>query len=121
MTTKAKDNILFTVRRPRNIRKALAEIAAAMVLGFLFFVAVIQETPYDDTDWPEVGLRSGLTLHIDYGTGCHWLRQGWSGKLVPRLNIIGKQVCLATDFRVPRLSTISPPPESSTDQPPDSA
>lgn len=105
MTTTSKGKVLFTVRRPRNIGKMLAELAAAFVLSFLLFLVVTFEHPYDGTDWPEMETRSGLTLYIDHGTGCHWLRAGFFGNLVPRLNVNQMQVCVKSDLRQPTTST----------------
>lgn len=100
MNTKSKGSVLFTVRRPKNILKAIYITVAYAMLAVLFFTIGTYERPYDDTDWPLLGKRSGLTLHIDYGTGCHWIRTGWFGSIQPRMNSLRKQVCVASDFRV---------------------
>lgn len=99
MTTKAKGKILFTVRLPVNIKKVLAEIAALAILVSILYVAVTYERPYDGTDWPDMRLRSGLTLYIDYGTGCHWVKVGVFGNLFPRLNSNKEHVCVEADYR----------------------
>ena len=48
---------------------------------------------YDATDWPTKNKRSGLTLFIDYGTGCHYIQTSPFQPLQPRLGQNGKQVC----------------------------
>ena len=102
MTTKSKGKVLFTIRRPSDILKALAYITKAMVV-ILCLVAIYSfnayERPYDATDWPELEERSGLTLYIDYGTGCHWIKGGLFGTMQPRMDSHGRHVCKLEDFR----------------------
>lgn len=46
---------------------------------------------YDDTDNHETNTRSGLALHIDYGTGCHYLSN--QNSLIPRVDDLGNHIC----------------------------
>ncbi len=67
------------------------------LLPVVFWVALIgvvfqildNFTPHDDTD-PQNG-RSGMSLFVDYGTGCEYLGLFWP--TVPRMASDGKQVC----------------------------
>jgi hypothetical protein len=47
------------------------------------------EIGWDSTDGQE---RSGMSLHVDNLTGCHYLG-GKSGGITPRLNNNGEQIC----------------------------
>lgn len=47
--------------------------------------------PRDDSDSPSK--RSGMSLYIDYGTGCQYLSTPIFGSLTPRLDADGKQIC----------------------------
>jgi hypothetical protein len=66
-------------------------LVAVKVVVLLLAHTVGARRPIDATDrsWRE---RSGLQLHIDHGTGCHWL-SGLFGPPVPRLDRNGKQIC----------------------------
>lgn len=110
MATKKEGKILFTLRRPSSETVAyhLKVVGILAVLLLIIFVfGEERERPYDGTDWPEKELRSGLTLYIDYGTGCHWIKGGWFGfgSLVPRMNNRREQVCLKEDFRPDQTET----------------
>lgn len=51
--------------------------------------------PIDDTDKSRL-YRSDMNLHIDYGTGCHYLSGGGflgKEKLIARLDKKGKHIC----------------------------
>ncbi len=50
---------------------------------------------FDSTDDHENGKRSDLKVHVDYGTGCEYLRAR-GGSLTPRLGPDGKQICRET-------------------------
>lgn len=57
----------------------------------------------DDTDGYRDGKlkdRSGLTLYIDYGTGCHYLKQGFFGGLTPRLDADGNHICESGEHKI---------------------
>lgn len=104
MTVKKKGKVLFTVRLPSSEKVAYhlkAAIMLTVVLLIIFVFGEEREREYDNTDWPELELRSGLTLYIDHGTGCHWIKGGFFGfgSVMPRLNNRKEQVCLKEDFR----------------------
>ncbi len=61
-------------------------IAAAAIYLYLF----TDRFDYDSTDM--IGKRSGMSLHVDALTGCHWLG-GKDGGLTPRMGSDGKQIC----------------------------
>lgn len=110
MVVKKKGKVLFTVRRPSSEKVAYhlkAAIMLTVVLLIIFVFGEDREREYDNTDWPELELRSGLTLYIDYGTGCHWIKGGFFsfGSLAPRMNNRGQQVCLKEDFRPDQTET----------------
>ena len=67
-------------------------LGAVLILGWMLGRAGnMLEIGLDDTDasnWH----RSGMEVHLDHRTGCHYLR-GESGGLTPRLNRDGTQVC----------------------------
>jgi len=54
---------------------------------------VIVYQPYDSTDDIVNHNRSGLTLYVDHGTGCHYIKGGLFGSIVPRLDEEGNQYC----------------------------
>ena len=56
-------------------------ITIAVLLWFFYLIM-----PYDDTDDIKMGERSGMTLLVDHGTGCQYLRAGFAGGLTPRLD-----------------------------------
>jgi hypothetical protein len=61
-----------------------------VLLVFEFFIKTT-----DDTDHSRFK-RSGMSLHVDYGTGCEYLAGGGffgKSRLIPRLNAKGKHVC----------------------------
>ena len=70
-----------------NSKSALLWIV--ILLGVSYF------SPTDATDKSRLD-RSGMSMFIDHGTGCHYLAGGgFFGKqvLIPRLDKEGKQVC----------------------------
>jgi hypothetical protein len=84
------------------------EIAFGIFLGFLLCKALSGnvsnipsgkwwKTDYDSTDNVKEGVRSGLGLYIDHGTGCHYISIPPLGTLTPRLDASGKQICEAPD------------------------
>ena len=66
------------------------------VLGFWILVSIygfIRDYPgYDVTDDAVNGVRSGMTLHIDHETGCHYLGRFFGG-VTPRLDWDGSHIC----------------------------
>lgn len=60
--------------------------ALALVVVFLVGCGV----PLDDSDSKD-GTRSGVTLRIDYGTGCHYL-EGRRGGLIQRFDADGNHM-----------------------------
>lgn len=61
--------------------------------GFLIFMLTLfigydYVMPTDSTDKDKHN-RSGLSLYIDHGTGVHYVKGGFFGTLVPRLNSDG--------------------------------
>ncbi len=101
-----KKEYTVTFRRPKltvalvkTIAKSALYLTAIVLVILLGFKIYNYDRPYDDSDWPELELRSGLTVYVDYGTGCHWLRGSIFGTLVPRLNGLGNQVCIRGDAR----------------------
>lgn len=51
--------------------------------------------PVDSTDESRWG-RSGLRLHVDALTGCHYLSTMFGGP-TPRLDSEGKQICIGVE------------------------
>lgn len=49
------------------------------------------DRPADATDDARTGARSGLTVYIDHGTGCQYLRAG--NGMFPRLGADGRPMC----------------------------
>jgi len=49
-------------------------------------------TPYDETDNKPLKIRSGLSVHTDYGTGCQYLSRGYFSGLIPRMDGAGDHV-----------------------------
>ena len=69
---------------------ALLFILVASAYGF------IRDYPnYDDTDDVNNGVRSGMTLRTDYGTGCQYLVEVrlFTSTVVPRMDSNGNHVC----------------------------
>ncbi len=52
----------------------------------------INGSPAKDSTDPENG-RSGLVLHIDNLTGCHYISKPFGGVLTPRVDSHGEHVC----------------------------
>jgi hypothetical protein len=84
-----------------DLSKAIARGISGGVMGVLFvfgiaflIIGVISSmfTSYDSTDDERNGVRSGLVLHIDHGTGCQYLSKPGAG-LTPRLDDRGEQIC----------------------------
>jgi len=68
----------------------MGKILIALAL-LLFTLHLIFFTNFDSTD---KGLRrSGLGLYIDNATGCHYVKAGLCGTLVPRLDKNGDIIC----------------------------
>lgn len=66
--------------------RAILYLLTMLVLTLWLF----DEPPYDSTDRPPV--RSGMGLHIDSLTGCHYLSR-WLGGITPRLDNEGRHIC----------------------------
>ena len=67
----------------------------SVLLWVVIMLAVSYFSPTDATDESRWN-RSGMDMHIDHGTGCHYLAGGgFFGKqvLIPRLDKDGKHVC----------------------------
>lgn len=75
------------------------------ILDYIWFGLVIWFVGYlvlyafgitgrDATDDTQSRQRSGLTLYTDYGTGCQYIKGGWFGSTIPRVDKNGKHVCL---------------------------
>lgn len=47
---------------------------------------------YDDTDDQERKIRSGVSIRVDYRTGCQYLVTMFGG-ITPRMEVDGRQVC----------------------------
>ena len=64
--------------------------------GILFFIVLfiilVIISPKDTTDRSRLK-RSGLRLYVDTKTGCHYIKGGMFGQMVPRLGADGKQIC----------------------------
>jgi hypothetical protein len=60
-------------------------------VAFLVYMANVQK-PYNSTDNKALGIRSGMMLSVDNGTGCEYL-MSISGGIIPRMNADGKQIC----------------------------
>lgn len=58
--------------------------------SFLIYWLLSSIIPRDSTDRP--GGRSGMILHVDHLTGCHYLARVFGG-LVPRLDADGNHIC----------------------------
>jgi len=71
----------------------ISETKVKLILGLMTIItlAVIFNTPeYDSSDDKENGVRSGLIIRTDYGTGCEYL-ETVRGGITPRM-INGKQM-----------------------------
>ena len=64
--------------------------AIGWVLWLLFIGYICYGRDIDSTDKSRF-TRSGLSLFTDYGTGLQYLRGGFFGTIIPRLDINGKQ------------------------------
>lgn len=62
----------------------------ALAIVFMLLYTILPATT-DDTD-AGVFDRSGVSLRIDYGTGCHYL-EGAGGGMIPRLDKEGNHIC----------------------------
>lgn len=69
------------------------KIAPLCIVGILvFLILIFQSNPLDATDNHVTGVRSGMQILTDHGTGCQYLR-ATGGGLTPRLDAQGKPVC----------------------------
>jgi len=75
----------------KHIRELLNWISWVCLI-WLIYVGVVWafNLNLDYTD-SKRGIRSGMYLKVDYGTGLHYL-QSSSGHLIPRLNSLGQHV-----------------------------
>jgi hypothetical protein len=80
--------------------KAFKTILLSFDVLFILAVAFVLffPRPYDDTDDSIGGKRSGMSLYIDRGTGCHYVST-FIGGMSPRYNPSGKQICREIDKR----------------------
>ncbi len=62
-------------------------LAASFVIGLIIVAIFGHFSDKDSTDSPTT--RSGMELHIDNLTGCHYLSR--KGGITPRLSVSGKQ------------------------------
>ena len=66
------------------------------VFTFILFVLVLSWLttcqPYNSTDDVNNEVRSGMSLHTDYATGCQYLSRGYFSGLVPRVDGSGAHV-----------------------------
>lgn len=69
--------------------------ARSKIPGWILFLAVLVALSYirpmDSTDYGRFG-RSGLRLHIDSATGCHYVSTIFGGP-TPRLDADGQHIC----------------------------
>ena len=64
------------------------------VAGIIFIVFLVKYCAGDfDEDTTDGATRSGMTLHVDALTGCHYLG-GQRGGLVPRRDSVGVHICV---------------------------
>ena len=74
------------------MQTTLKVLMAVLCLGagaMLYTVAA----PYNDTDNVAEEERSGLYVYTDHGTGCQYLKAGFSSSLVPRMDGKGHVGC----------------------------
>lgn len=78
----------------RALYRFAFKLLIAWIIGYYVFsfVAGQFEMGFDDTDDKLSGERSGMALHIDNRTGCHYLASS-AGSLTPRLDKSGRQIC----------------------------
>ena len=69
----------------------LAYLFVFLCILLLLLTQIPNKLPYDSTDNAKTSTRSGFTLYTDYGTGCEYLKIGFS--LTPRLDSNGKIIC----------------------------
>lgn len=67
------------------------QMVVSAVLAFLVVGALAGAFSSDDTD-PPGWAKSGMSLHIDHRTGCHYLGKGGKS-LTPRLDRRGNHIC----------------------------
>lgn len=73
----------------KQIKKDLTRTVGVMTL--IFLVLQFNKCGYDDTDSKALGVRSGVSLIIDYRTGCNYLYRGWA--LIPRVDKNNDHIC----------------------------
>jgi hypothetical protein len=74
----------------RDYLRTLAPIAVPSILVLVVLAVTSLVAPTDDTDAGSFE-RSGMSLHVDHGTGCHYLSR-WFSEPVPRLDGEGNHV-----------------------------
>lgn len=76
----------------KEIKKDLNNFLLFIILGYFLIVAVMSvfKIGYDTTD--DGRSRSGMELHIDNLTGCHYLASGHGG-MVARVTKDGTHIC----------------------------
>ena len=70
-------------------KKEIATITG--ILALVLTILTTDSAPYDNTDDKENGIRSGMVLKTDYGTGCQYLVTVLGG-ITPRYKSDGKTV-----------------------------
>ena len=84
------------INEKTEVERLASTINNILVIVSLCFVFILLDAAFgpwfytDTTDGPDA--RSGMSLHMDYLTGCQYL--GHSGGLTPRLDVTGDQVCM---------------------------
>jgi hypothetical protein len=72
-----------------DLKAYLLKVFATYVVIVLAYTVIPATT--DSTD-SGIFSRSGVSLRIDYGTGCHYL-EGAGGGLTPRVDKEGNHIC----------------------------
>jgi hypothetical protein len=85
----------------RNIIHIYERVKADIAVFCIFYLIVVIvgdfiktsfELGYDDTDNKVKGIRSGMAVRTDHGTGCNYLESA-KGALIPRLDSHGNHIC----------------------------
>lgn len=67
-------------------------VSIVVAVGCLgIWVGLILFYPADSTDKSQ-SERSGMSLHVDHETGCHYLGGSWGG-ITPRVDRDGNHIC----------------------------
>ena len=71
----------------------LKGLGVVWIVLWVFAIVMGGFTSYDTTDDIENETRSGLSLYVDHATGCHYIKGGVFGTIVPRVGRDGRQIC----------------------------